>query len=765
MMPTQMTDSANPSALQDESAVAAVRGGDAERYRELVERHERRVFAVAWSRLGDAALAEEATQEAFICAYRRLWLLGDGTKFSGWVNTIARRIAINSGLRHRRELNKRERWALENSDHSSGEHSGAEADPIHTPETLRQTLAELPAAHRECLVLFYLESKSGAEAALALGISEAALRVRLHRARAAMRERLEEKLEGSLANLRPSKTLAPAVMAGVLAFSTTKATAAGVGGTVLGVLAKFTPLKFLFSFFAVVPFLPGIFLQWLVMRLELRNFREREGFRARLFRDNSRRFILLFALMMLVIWTVVPWLAMPMLLHGRNLNTIYLGLAGIIFIQSTIMARRLIIIRNRYFTGMVVTTFYFAACCVAAGLGWIPTVWIGFCFVGQMILVSFYLNERPVRTDYNLFLRAVEGILKTVEPATDKPEKCSIHAKLELFKFARFLGSRWLANDFQQTNNGLVLRMTPVEASLRNLTWRFAYFAFRSQGSKLTLRWEGTVAATLHENDRRSLRRLRGENLPSNEELEKKVATAAEFAWQKFRAGDFAAAERALGQVPESDVFVRPQAKSLSTKLQRAFMIAIAVCLVIQMFKINELLHILPGAGMTLQQLSQQNLKLALHDLAIARNEKQRFDALGTSAKECFVAGEIVEARNDARELMTLLPKYLFTKTAGDAIQDANLVLGRIAVREGNIEAAKHYLIAAGKSPGSPVMDSFGPNMTLAKDLLEKDERDTVLEYFMLCRRFWKMDYGKLDNWMQEVMDGKTPDFGANLLY
>src|SRR6202789_3102064 len=94
----------NLSADQDSQAVQAVRGGDAERYRELVERHERRVFAVAWSRLGDATLAEAATQEAFIRAYRRLWLLGDGAKFSGWVNTIARRISINFGLRHRREL-------------------------------------------------------------------------------------------------------------------------------------------------------------------------------------------------------------------------------------------------------------------------------------------------------------------------------------------------------------------------------------------------------------------------------------------------------------------------------------------------------------------------------------------------------------------------------------------------------------------------------------------------------------------------------------
>jgi DNA-directed RNA polymerase specialized sigma24 family protein len=49
------------SSQQDQFAVTAVRSGDAERYRELVERHERRVYAVAWSRLGDAALAEEVT--------------------------------------------------------------------------------------------------------------------------------------------------------------------------------------------------------------------------------------------------------------------------------------------------------------------------------------------------------------------------------------------------------------------------------------------------------------------------------------------------------------------------------------------------------------------------------------------------------------------------------------------------------------------------------------------------------------------------------
>jgi hypothetical protein len=55
--------------------------------------------------------------------------------------------------------------------------------------------------------------------------------------------------------------------------------------------------------------------------------------------------------------------------------------------------------------------------------------------------------------------------------------------------------------------------------------------------------------------------------------------------------------------------------------------------------------------------------------------------------------------------------------------------------------------------------------MSLAKDLLEKGERNVVLEHFELCRKFWKMDRGRLDQWSQDVKAGKIPDFGANLVY
>jgi hypothetical protein len=62
-------------------------------------------------------------------------------------------------------------------------------------------------------------------------------------------------------------------------------------------------------------------------------------------------------------------------------------------------------------------------------------------------------------------------------------------------------------------------------------------------------------------------------------------------------------------------------------------------------------------------------------------------------------------------------------------------------------------------------MNSFGPNMSLAKDLLAKGERDAVLDYFERCRKFWLMDWGKLDEWSKDLRAGHAPDFGANLVY
>lgn len=155
----------------------------------------------------------------------------------------------------------------------------------------------------------------------------------------------------------------------------------------------------------------------------------------------------------------------------------------------------------------------------------------------------------------------------------------------------------------------------------------------------------------------------------------------------------------------------------------------------------------------------------AMKKLAASKTTTERFYALDDAAKESFVAGNIADARKYANELKALAPRYKTDWNYGNAIQDSNLVLGRIAVREGRIADAKQYLLEAGRSPGSPQMDTFGPNMSLAKDLLEKGETNVVLQYFESCRTFWKMDDGELNLWRDQVKKGQIPDFGANLLY
>jgi RNA polymerase sigma factor (sigma-70 family) len=549
----------------DESAVAAVRAGDAERYRELVERHERRVFAVAWSRLGDAALAEEATQEAFIRAYRRLWLLGDGAKFSGWVSTIARRVAINFGLRHRRELNKRERWALENFSETGPEKSAEENEPLHSPETLRQTLAELPDSHRECLVLFYLEGKSGAEAATALGISEAALRVRLHRARAALRERLEEKLESSLEKLRPAKTLVPAVMAGVLASSSAKAaTAGGAGAALTGALAKLgltkwlLPLGSLFSFVFVLPMLS---VSWLIARLELKNFRDQKGFRARLFRVHlkDRVLLILFAVIAgLVLIPLIAGFVNRSLFSGTKPEVIYLLIAAFCAISVPFAVRQTLINRNRFFLVSVGGQILIGSACLLAGVNILSPNAVMVFFFGQALFALPFYGQRPVRMDYNLFLRAAENLLPELEPESSKRPRRS---KSELLAFARFLGTRWLANHFRWRNDRLTLRLPPVGFSqFSGWTDLTLNWSFRNR-SQIHLSLDGKVTAELGERDLRSLMQFRSQSAVPEVEWESLVAHAVAAAWQKFEAKNFAAAEQALGQLTENEVFVVSPAK------------------------------------------------------------------------------------------------------------------------------------------------------------------------------------------------------------
>lgn len=158
-------------------------------------------------------------------------------------------------------------------------------------------------------------------------------------------------------------------------------------------------------------------------------------------------------------------------------------------------------------------------------------------------------------------------------------------------------------------------------------------------------------------------------------------------------------------------------------------------------------------------------MKVVQGDLSVAKNGTERFYALSGAAKNALKKGKKDEARKYAEELEKLAPTFKDDWNYGNAIQNANLVLGRLALAAGDIKEAKRRLLASANSKGSPQMNSFGPNMGLAKELLTKGETDVVLKYFALCGKFWELGDDKLKAWTKAVKKGETPDFGPNLEY
>jgi TonB family protein len=132
----------------------------------------------------------------------------------------------------------------------------------------------------------------------------------------------------------------------------------------------------------------------------------------------------------------------------------------------------------------------------------------------------------------------------------------------------------------------------------------------------------------------------------------------------------------------------------------------------------------------------------------------ERFYALTDLPKQALDAGALEKASSYALELLQSANDQKGDWNYGNAIYDANMVLGLVALRQGNVTEARRYLLESGKTPGSPQLDSFGPDLTLAQELLEKGERDTVLEFLTLCKGFWKMGADRLDAMAAEVRKG-----------
>jgi RNA polymerase sigma-70 factor (ECF subfamily) len=164
--------------------VDAARGGDADAFRRLVERHQRNVVELAARIVRSREEAEEAAQDAFVRAWRALPSFRGEARFSTWLHRIATRCALDAaGRRKRREQRE------EAGDPARLAAVAECAGGLEGPEQrrLRRVLAELDPTPRAVVALFYLGGRSVAEVAETLRMPEGTVKTHLHRARGALR--------------------------------------------------------------------------------------------------------------------------------------------------------------------------------------------------------------------------------------------------------------------------------------------------------------------------------------------------------------------------------------------------------------------------------------------------------------------------------------------------------------------------------------------------------------------------------------------------
>ena len=172
--------------------VARARQGDAAAVRHIIRQHNQRLYRIARSIVRDDAEAEDVLQEAYVRAFQHLGRLEDPSAFAAWLSRI---VIHESKARLRRSRAGREIAAI---------HAGMKRMAAPDPEeqalarqlqtVLAAAIDALPLGYQTVFVLREVEGLDTKEVSAVLGIREQAVKTRLHRARAALRNDLHARI-------------------------------------------------------------------------------------------------------------------------------------------------------------------------------------------------------------------------------------------------------------------------------------------------------------------------------------------------------------------------------------------------------------------------------------------------------------------------------------------------------------------------------------------------------------------------------------------
>ncbi len=179
---------------EDDDLVARAKQGDREAFEALVRLHADRLHAVVRRLVDDPGEAEEATQEAFLRAWRSIGRFKGDSQFFTWLYRIGVNEAhrITSRRAGRGPVVRLDDEVVQPSDPGPGPATRVEHADLRA--ALEAAIGALEPEYRIPLVLRDIEGLSTAEAAQVMDIGEAALKSRLHRARLAVRDAVRDYL-------------------------------------------------------------------------------------------------------------------------------------------------------------------------------------------------------------------------------------------------------------------------------------------------------------------------------------------------------------------------------------------------------------------------------------------------------------------------------------------------------------------------------------------------------------------------------------------
>jgi RNA polymerase sigma-70 factor, ECF subfamily len=184
------------TATSDEQIVERALTGDAEAFGEIVQRWERRIFALSFGMLGREEDARDATQETFLAAFRNLRAFRGDAKVSSWLH----RIAVNQCITRQRRAKVRSESALETEEEKD---ASSFAAPLHysparvvegreTTAAVRLAVNSLPVELRQVVVMKEFEELTFKEIADALDLPLSTVKSRLYTALKQLQMRLQK---------------------------------------------------------------------------------------------------------------------------------------------------------------------------------------------------------------------------------------------------------------------------------------------------------------------------------------------------------------------------------------------------------------------------------------------------------------------------------------------------------------------------------------------------------------------------------------------